>query len=214
MTTRKLSPLDHFLAGADNALRTVAGAATCGSRPNPASDLPDNDLQPGEKARSAGLMRVNHAGEVAAQALYQGHAAVARDPLIAGHMRTAADEERDHLAWCAERLRELGYGPSRLSPVWFAGAWLIGAASGALGDRWSLGFVAETEHQVAEHLEGHLGKLPAADQRSRAIVRRMRDEEVAHGAGAIKKGAARLPRPVRELMRISAGIMTRTAYWL
>lgn len=159
-------------------------------------------------------MRVNHAGEVAAQGLYQGHAAVARSPGTAAHMRAAADEERDHLAWCEQRLRELEAAPSRLRPAWYAGAWLIGAASGVLGDRWSLGFVAETERQVSEHLTGHLDRLPAVDARSRALVRRMRDEERRHGRDATRAGGASLPVPVRRLMRAASKVMTATAYRL
>jgi ubiquinone biosynthesis monooxygenase Coq7 len=129
-------------------------------------------------------------------------------------MLEAAAEEHDHLSWCEQRLGELDAGSSRLRPLWYGGAFLIGAASGALGDRWSLGFVAETERQVAEHLQGHLHKLPERDRRSRAIVERMREEEIAHGAAATRKGGAILPRPVRQLMRVSARLMTRTAYWL
>ena len=159
-------------------------------------------------------MRVNHAGEIAAQGLYQGHAAVARDPEIAVQMNKAADEELDHLGWCEERLGELGSGPSNLRPVWYAGAWMLGAASGVLGDKWSLGFIAETERQVAEHLSGHLDRLPENDAKSRAIVKQMRDEEEQHGANAKEAGAAELPGPVRRLMRLTAKVMTSTAYWI
>lgn len=163
---------------------------------------------------SAGLMRVNHAGEVAAQGLYQGHAAVARDRFVEQQINDAADEELDHLSWCEERLAELGSRPSRLSPFWYVGAFAMGAASGVLGDKWSLGFIAETENQVSEHLSGHLDELPASDARSRAIVGQMRNEEEQHGANAKRAGAARLPQPVRTLMRFAAGVMTRTAYWI
>jgi ubiquinone biosynthesis monooxygenase Coq7 len=157
-------------------------------------------------------MRVNHAGEVAAQALYQGHATVARDPAIEDQMHRAAEEEFDHLAWCEQRLRELGEKPSLLSPVWYSGAFLIGAASGVLGDKWSLGFIAETEKQVCAHLDSHLDKLPDEDARSRAIVTQMRDEEEEHGENAKNAGAAELPEPVRELMKLTARVMTSTAY--
>jgi ubiquinone biosynthesis monooxygenase Coq7 len=159
-------------------------------------------------------MRVNHAGEVAAQALYQGHAAVARDKSVEEQMKHAADEEFDHLAWCEERIRELGYEPSRLSPVWYAGAFAIGAASGVLGDKWSLGFIAETEKQVCAHLEEHLERLPAEDAKSRAIVSQMRDEEEEHGENAMDAGAAELPPPVVRMMRATAKVMTKTAYWV
>jgi ubiquinone biosynthesis monooxygenase Coq7 len=157
-------------------------------------------------------MRVNHAGEVAAQALYQGHAAVARDRDIEAQMQRAADEEFDHLAWCEERIHELGEDVSRLSPFWYAGAFAIGAASGILGDKWSLGFIAETERQVCAHLDEHLDGLPEEDQRSRAIVTQMRDEEEEHGENAISAGAAELPLPVKRLMTLTAKFMTKTAY--
>jgi ubiquinone biosynthesis monooxygenase Coq7 len=159
-------------------------------------------------------MRVNRAGEVAAQGLYQGHASVARTLSTAEHMREAANEELDHLGWCEERLGELGSGPSKLRPVWYAGAWVMGAASGVLGDKWSLGFIQETERQVSEHLTGHLDRLPENDAKSRAIVEQMRDEEERHGANAREAGAAELPAPVRGLMRLTAKVMTNTAYWI
>jgi len=195
-------------------MHAVASSPTRASRPNPAAGVAEASLSAAEKAHSAGLMRVNHAGEIAAQGLYQGHAAVARDPLIESQMKAAADEELDHLAWCEERLGELGSAPSSLRSAWFAGAWLMGAASGAVGDKWSLGFIEETEQQVAEHLSGHLERLPPDDAKSRAIVTRMRAEEQQHGANAQAAGAAKLPEPVRQLMRLTAKVMTRTAYWL
>ncbi len=212
MHVRRLSPLDRLLVGVNNALRTVAAPAGQSPRPNPALGLPQDELDEREKAHAAGLMRVNHAGEVAAQGLYQGHAAVARNHETEADMRAAAKEEFDHLAWCEQRLEELGEEPSRLSPIWFAGAFAIGAASGALGDKWSLGFIAETEHQVVEHLTTHLDGLPETDQRSRAIVTRMRDEEAEHGDNARAAGAADLPEGLRRLMRMTARIMTSTAY--
>lgn len=209
-----MTPLDRLLACAGDALRTVAGPASRAARQYPAADIPDTDLDDAQESHAAGLMRVNHAGEVAAQGLYQGHAAVARDPAIEEQMQRAADEESDHLAWCEQRLVELNAGPSRLSPVWYAGAFTIGAVSGLLGDKWSLGFIAETEKQVCAHLDSHLDKLPEADARSRAIVTKMRDEEAEHGANAINAGAAELPGPIRLLMRLSAKVMTSTAYRL
>jgi ubiquinone biosynthesis monooxygenase Coq7 len=159
-------------------------------------------------------MRINHAGEVAAQALYQGHAAVARNESIEAQMQHAADEEFDHLAWCEQRIHELGEDVSKLSPFWYAGAFAIGAASGVLGDRWSLGFIAETERQVCAHLDSHLDSLPPEDAKSRAIVEQMRDEEEEHGDNAIEAGAAELPGPVKHLMRLTAKVMTKTAYWV
>ena len=157
-------------------------------------------------------MRVNHAGEVAAQALYQGHAMVARDPNIEQQMQRAANEEFDHLAWCEQRLTELNSRPSLLSPIWYSGAFAIGAASGILGDKWSLGFIAETEKQVCAHLDSHLEKLPDNDDKSRAIVKQMRDEEEEHGENAIEAGAAELPAPLQRLMQLTAKVMTNTAY--
>jgi ubiquinone biosynthesis monooxygenase Coq7 len=212
MDDRQFSPLDRILAGVDYALRTVNSAPTRAARPNPSSGIEETSLSDDEKKHAAGLMRVNHAGEIAAQGLYQGHAAVARDPATEEQMKNAADEELDHLAWCEQRLSELDSGPSVLRPIWYVGAFTIGAASGVLGDRWSLGFIEETERQVSEHLTGHLGKLPENDLRSRAIVAQMRDEEEEHGANAKEAGAMPLPPPVRELMRAVATVMTRTAY--
>ena len=214
MEHRQLSPLDKLLVGANNALRTVAAPAGRPARSNPAEKIADAKLDAKQKAHAAGLMRVNHAGEVAAQALYQGHATVARNKDIEDQMQRAADEEFDHLAWCEQRIHELGFKPSRLSPLWYAGAYAIGAASGALGDKWSLGFIAETEKQVCSHLDSHLDQLPEEDAKSRAIVRQMRDEEEEHGENAIDAGAAVLPRPIIRLMRATAKVMTKTAYWV
>ncbi len=212
MHTRQLTPLDRLLSGVNSALRTVAAPAGRSARPSPAGKVEESDLDAGERAHAAGLMRVNHAGEVAAQGLYQGHAAVARNRSIEKQMQDAADEEFDHLAWCEQRLNELGEQPSVLSPLWYAGAFAIGAASGALGDKWSLGFIAETEDQVCAHLDNHLDRLPENDARSRAIVSTMRDEEAEHGENAVEAGAADLPRPVKKLMALTARIMTTTAY--
>ena len=214
MQERALTPLDRLLSGLNTALKTVAAPAGRPARPNPADGIAETDLSAAEKSHAAGLMRVNHAGEIAAQGLYQGHAAVARDKSIEAQMQRAADEEHDHLAWCEQRLTELNSQPSRLSPLWYAGSFAIGAASGILGDRWSLGFIAETENQVCEHLTSHLARLPEDDTRSRAIVARMRDEEAEHGEHARAAGAAELPEPVHRLMRMTARIMTRSAYWV
>mgnify|MGYP001814716996 len=212
MQERHLTRLDRLLAGANNALRTIAAPAGRPARANPAGEIPEAILDNQQKSHAAGLMRVNHAGEVAAQGLYQGHAAVARDPSIEDQMNRAAEEEFDHLAWCEQRLAELDEKPSLLSPAWYLGAFLIGAASGALGDKWSLGFIAETEKQVCDHLDSHLDRLPEQDARSRAIVTQMRDEEAEHGDNARQAGAAELPEPVRQLMKLTARVMTGTAY--
>lgn len=212
MQERHLSAIDHLFAGLDTVLRGIAGPPVRAARENPASGIPDAPLSPAERKLAAGLMRVNHAGEIAAQGLYQGHAVVVRSDAIAGQMQSAADEELDHLGWCEQRLAELGAAPSRLRPLWYAGAFAIGAGSGVLGDRWALGFVEETERQVADHLAGHLDRLPRSDARSRAIVARMRTEEQQHGANAGAAGARKLPRMVSRLMRAAARVMTLTAY--
>lgn len=214
MKDRELTPVDHLIAGVDSFLKTVTAAPTHASRESPAKNVDGGPLSSTEQTHAAGLMRVNHAGEIAAQGLYQGHAAVARDPDIEDQMQRAAVEELDHLAWCEQRLKELGSGPSRLNPIWYGGAFMMGAASGILGDRWSLGFIEETERQVVKHLSGHLDRLPAEDAKSRAIVKQMRDEEALHGANAKSAGAARLPAPIQRLMRFTAKVMTGTAYWL
>lgn len=214
MQERQLTPLDRILAGANNALRTIAAPAGRPARRNPAAEISARELTPMQRQHSAGLMRVNHAGEVAAQGLYQGHAVVARDPDIEQQMQHAADEEFDHLAWCEQRLTELGENRSLLTPVWYTGAFVIGAASGLLGDKWSLGFIAETEKQVCDHLDSHLDRLPEEDSRSRAIVEQMRDEEQEHGDNAREAGAANLPEPVRQLMKLTARVMTNVAYRL
>jgi len=212
MEDRNLTPLDRIIAGVDFALRTVNSEPTRATRPNPAAGIEESELTDDEKLHAAGLMRVNHAGEIAAQGLYQGHAAVARDAEVQAHMEQAADEELDHLAWCEQRLEELDSEPSALRFFWYAGSFAIGATSGVLGDKWSLGFIEETERQVSEHLSGHLDGLPENDARSRAIVAQMRDEEEVHGENAKNAGAAPLPLAVRELMRGVAGIMKSTAY--
>ncbi|AMP36543.1 MULTISPECIES: 2-polyprenyl-3-methyl-6-methoxy-1,4-benzoquinone monooxygenase [Ralstonia solanacearum species complex] len=208
--------LDRFIPEFDRALRAVAGI-TRASRPNPADAIvahadDGGKLSDVERRHAAGLMRVNHVGEVCAQALYQGQALFARAPAIRAQLDEAAREEEDHLAWCAQRLQELNDRPSLLNPLWYAGAFAIGALAGRLGDKISLGFVAETERQVEHHLDGHLDRLPEQDARSRAIVAQMRDDEVRHGDNARAAGGIDLPTPVREAMRIASRIMTTTAY--
>lgn len=209
---RDYSALDRLLIRLQEAVDGVA-VPKGAPRANPAGDLEDPVLDEPARRHAAGLMRVNHAGEVAAQALYQGHALAARSPEIREHMLQAAAEERSHLAWCEERLRELDDRPSRLDPLWYAGSFAIGAVAGLAGDRWSLGFVQETERQVSEHLGGHLEQLPAEDARSRAIVGQMKEDEERHGRDAVEAGARPLPKPVQSLMRGVARVMTRSAYW-
>ena len=203
---------DRLVAGLDNLLQTVLAPSPEARRGNPADETPDNELSGEERDHAAGLMRINQAGEVAAQGLYQGHALVARSDANRHEIGVAAEEERDHLAWCTRRLDELGARPSALNGLWYTGAFAIGALSGVAGDRYGLGFIAETERQVVRHLEDHLARLPESDTRSRAILSRMRDEEAQHGANADKAGAATLPPIARTLMRGMAKIMTTTAY--
>jgi ubiquinone biosynthesis monooxygenase Coq7 len=210
--------LDTFIAAADRALRALLAPPAAG-RPLPvqktkekADALPLPALSPDDRRESAALMRVNHAGEVAAQALYHAQALFARNAKVREFMLHAAREETDHLAWCETRLKELGARPSVLNPLWYAGSFGIGTLAALLGDRASLGFVAETERQVEGHLKGHLERLPPDDLRSRTIVEAMCHDEVGHGREAQSAGAASLPGPVRELMRRTASIMTHTSY--
>jgi 3-demethoxyubiquinol 3-hydroxylase len=203
--------LDRLIGEFDRALRAVAGVAQA-SRPSPAERLPEATIGEDERAHAAALMRVNHVGEVCAQALYQGQALTARDPATRQALDGAAREEEDHLAWSAERIRELNGRLSLLNPVWYAGAFAIGATAGLLGDRWNFAFLAETERQVEEHLTGHLEALPAQDERTRAVVEAMRADEVRHRQTALGLGAAELPEPVRRAMRLASKVMTTVAY--
>ena len=203
--------IDQAISEFDRALRAVAGVARA-ARPSPANGVPEAGLGALERAHAAALMRVNHVGEVCAQALYQGQALTARHPGTRRALEKAAREEEDHLAWSAERIRELGGRPSLLNPLWYAGAVAIGAVSGALGDRWNLAFLAETERQVENHLSGHLQELPAQDRRTRAVVEAMRADETRHRAMAIDLGAAQLPSPVKRVMRLASKVMTTVAY--
>ncbi len=206
---------DRLVQNVDNALRTLFAPSIGGSRGNPAASMTDqNSLNEAEQRHAAGLMRINQSGEVAAQGLYQGHALVARDVSIKSQLEAAADEERDHLNWCTDRLTELNARPSLLNGVWYAGAWALGAASGIAGDRYSLGFIAETERQVVEHLQEHLERLPEDDTRSREILEKMLAEEAEHGEHAVEAGGDPLPEPARRLMRHAAKLMTRSAYWI
>lgn len=205
--------LDRLIISADNALRTLSGAVHA-ARPNPAQALPAGsaDLAPAERQLAGALMRVNHVGEVCAQALYQAQALTTADPALHDQMVAAAREETDHLAWTQQRLAELGDRPSLLNPLWYAGAFAIGLVAGRIGDRTSLGFVVETERQVEQHLAGHLGRLPAGDARSRAIVAQMQDDERRHADDALAAGGVELPWPVRLAMRGAAKVMTATAH--
>jgi 3-demethoxyubiquinol 3-hydroxylase len=210
-----LSSLDNCLAALDNALRTVSGAAHA-SRPTPGKAHPASTapLPPEAKKLSGALMRVNHVGEVCAQALYEAQALTARSDAVRQQMERAAREETDHLAWTAERLQALGDRPSLLNPLWYAGAFALGLAAGRAGDRWSLGFLVETERQVEEHLAGHLARLPPEDAASRAIVAQMKIDEAEHADAAQAAGGATLPPPMRWLMRGAAKLMTTTAHYV
>ena len=208
-------PADQVLVSLDRALRALF-APVRASRPTPGGLDPKTSpaLDEGGRRLSASLMRVNHAGEVAAQGLYHGQALFARDPATRDLLEQSAREEADHLAWCETRLAELGSRPSLLQPLWYAGSFAIGAVAGLSSDPVSLGFVAETERQVERHLDSHLEQLPAEDQRSRAILSAMRNDERAHGEHAIQSGAVTLPAPVRRLMHATAKVMTTTARWI
>ncbi len=213
MSGRSLTPLDHLFELADAGLRASLGRPHA-TRPTPGSPGLTRPADAGRRRHVAGLMRVNHAGEVAAQGLYHGQALTARSEETRAAMRRAAAEEGDHLAWCHDRLVELDSHTSFLNPIWYAGSVAIGAAAGLLGDRLSLGFMAETERQVEGHLAGHLEELPEDDVRSRAIIEQMQADEVCHGQSALAAGGAALPAPVPQLMRLIARIMTGTAYWV
>lgn len=205
--------MDSLLIAADNALRTLF-ATPRASEITPAHGLTEGDLSPAEKKHAGALMRVNHVGEVCAQALYSAQAAVTRDAGLREHLRTAAREETDHLAWTQQRLDALGARPSLLNPLWFAGAFVLGAVAAKISDRASLGFVVETENQVAAHLQSHLERLPAQDLASRAVVARMQSDEERHALQAKQSGARALPAPARAAMRLAAKVMTTTAHYL
>lgn len=210
MALRSTTAADLLLQPLARALNGAPRAAA--ARPYPAHEQAADALPAPARRHAAGLMRVNHAGEIAAQGLYHGQALTARNPEVAAHLRAAAVEERDHMAWCEQRLTELGSQPSALSPLWYAGSFAMGVAAGLAGDRWNLGFVAETERQVAAHLGEHLGQLPPGDTRSRAVVHAMREDEARHGAEATAAGGAELPLPVKRLMHRVAGVMKWVAY--
>ena len=213
MVTRILSPLDRLLIEAQRGLETVLGNPPA-QRPNPATETPDVELDPAERRHAAGLMRINHVGEICAQGLYFGQAAVARDTETRRHLLEAAQEETDHLAWCADRLRELDSRPSLFNPLWYAGSYALGALAGLRGDGWSLGFVVETERQVEAHLGEHLQTLPDADLRSRDILKVMKEDEARHADHAEQAGARVLPPPVPALMAGASNLMKAIAYRL
>jgi 3-demethoxyubiquinol 3-hydroxylase len=211
---RHYTPLDHLLMGIDVGVRTLLGQPKITERPDPAKNQAEAELNETDRELAGRLMRINHAGEVAAQGLYQGQALTAKLPQVREKMERAALEENDHLDWCERRAKELGTHVSYLNPVWFAGSVAIGALAGIAGDKWSLGFVAETEHQVVKHLDEHLERLPETDARSRAILEQMKEDEGRHATVALEAGGSSLPSPVKKLMGLTSKIMTRTAFWI
>ncbi len=212
MSTRNFSPIDNLFIHLDQAVRTVFGAPLTTERTNPADACDEATLASEERRRAAGLMRVNHAGEVSAQGLYQGQALTARLSDVREKMERAALEENDHLAWCEQRLQELDSRASVLGPFWYAGSFAIGALAGLAGDKWSLGFVVETERQVVKHLEEHLQQLPPQDHKSRAVLEQMKEDEQHHATTALHAGGAELPAPIKIMMAATSKIMTTTAY--
>ena len=211
---RNYTPFDQLIMSADTALRTLLGEPRVTEREYPAANISDVEFSVQEKKHIAGLMRVNHSGEVSAQALYQGQSLTSGNKEIKEKLQQAALEENDHLEWTRNRIDELGSHTSYLNPLWYGGSFAIGAFAGAIGDKWNLGFLAETEHQVVRHLDSHLNKLPGGDLRSRAILEQMKIDELKHATTAIEHGAAELPPPVKKLMAAMSKVMTSTAYYI
>ena len=214
MQTRHYSPADKFLMHLDTGLRTVFGRPRVTERPNPAEQVEETELTQAEKELAGRLMRINHAGEVAAQGLYEGQALTARLPEVRDKMERAAMEENDHLAWCESRINEFGSHKSLLNPLWYGGSLAIGAIAGLAGDKWSLGFVTETERQVVRHLDTHLAQLSEKDQKSRAILEQMKEDEGHHATTALHAGGAELPTPIKKFMALTSKVMTKTAFWV
>lgn len=214
MTTRDFSPIDRFLVNLDQAVRTLFGDPQTTERPDPATGIPEAELSEKERKQIARLMRINHTGEVCAQALYQGQALTARLPEVQGRMERSAQEENDHLHWCETRIQELGDRKSFLNPLWYAGSFAIGALAGLAGDKWSLGFVVETERQVESHLDEHLAEIPIADKKTRAVLDEMKADEIHHADTAKAAGGAPLPGPIKLAMSLASKVMTRSVYWV
>jgi len=211
---RELNFLDRLIVNFDQGLRTVFGQPQITERSNPAQTIPETDLSENEKQLAARLMRINHTGEVCAQALYQGQALTAKTAAVHQSMQRAAQEENDHLAWCETRLKEFNDHKSLLNPFWYVGSFAMGAIAGIAGDKWSLGFVAETERQVVKHIDAHLKTLPINDKKSRAILEQMKIDEKHHATEAVKAGGAPLPETVKFAMKQTSKIMTSTVYWI
>ena len=212
MANRQLSGLDHILTQLDQGLRTVLGNAPSPQRVSPAAGVAESELSEQERRQAIGLMRVNHAGEICAQALYQGQALTAKLPEVGAQMEHAAEEEIDHLAWCEERIQELGGNTSALNPLWYAMSFGIGAGAGLISDKLSLGFVAATEEQVCSHLRDHLKQLPDEDRKSSLILQQMLEDEQRHGDNALEAGGMDFPRPIKQAMSALSLLMTRTSY--
>lgn len=210
----KLSARDQLIKHVDNAIRSLFAQSTQSHHPYPAEHIEETQLSSASKKQSAAFMRINHCGEICAQALYQGQAITARDPQTQALMQTAADEELDHLAWCQQRLNELGDRTSYLNPLWYLGSLAIGCSAGFCGDAWSLGFIEETEDQVVRHLDSHLEKIDPADKKSQAIIKQMKIDEAKHATSAHAAGAASLPEPIKFMMQQSAKVMTTLSYYL
>ncbi|MEH6634751.1 MAG: 2-polyprenyl-3-methyl-6-methoxy-1,4-benzoquinone monooxygenase [Halioglobus sp.] len=212
MSQRRLSLLDKLITEADSVMRTITNRGNHAGRPSPSSGHSDSDLSEQERKHVAGLMRVNHTGEVCAQALYQGQALTAKLPTVRKEMQQAAQEEIDHLVWCEERLRELGSHTSYLNPAWYGMSFAMGAIAGAIGDKVSLGFVAATEERVCNHLRDHLQQLPDDDRKSQLILQKMLEDEQRHGDNALEAGGTEFPRPVKDAMSTVSQVMTKTSY--
>lgn len=211
---RDITRKDKVFMIAENALRTLLGGYQVTQRENPAKNLEPSKLDSSERQHSSGLMRINHCGEVCAQALYQGQALTAKLPDVREKMQQSAAEENDHLEWCASRLEQLDSYTSWLNPAWYVGSFTLGAVAGAIGDKWSLGFVAETEYQVVKHLDSHLAKLPEEDRESQAILTKMKEDELHHATTALAAGGAELPKPIQKAMHLMGRVMTSTAYYV
>ena len=212
--TRRFSPLDHLISTVDNGLRTVFGQPKITERANPAANIEESELSADQRELAGRLMRINHAGEVSAQGLYQGQAITARLPEVRSKMERAALEENDHLEWCEIRAKELGTHVSLFNPLWYMGSLTIGAIAGVAGDKWSLGFVVETEKQVIKHLEEHIELLPEEDKKTQAILEQMKEDEAHHATIALHAGGAELPPPVKAMMKLTSKVMTKTAFYL
>jgi len=211
---QQLTPLDHLIINFDHGLRTLFGQPLNTARPNPAQFIPEAELSETEKLMSTRLMRVNHAGEVSTQALYQGQALTANTAVVHDNLKQSALEENDHLMWCQNRISELNGHVSFFNPLWYASSFTLGAVTGLAGDKWSLGLVTEMEQQVVKHLDKHLQRLPAPDQKSRAILEQVKEDEMYHASVAIKSGGIPLPKPARGFVTQMAKVMTKTAFWL